>query len=124
MTVNEAVAVQVRTTGAVPPAMRELARRRMASALRHVGEPVLFARVVLTMAADPAVDQPASARAMVSVNGRPVRAHSDGATMPEAISQLAARLRIRLERAWGDEVEQARRRPSAAARALRAHRQR
>jgi len=103
MALSDTELVQVRTAGAVPARMPELARRRVAGVLRHVGEPVLFARVMLTMAADPAVEQPATAWAMVSVNGRLVRASGTGSTMPDAIGQLTSRLRIRLERAWPDE---------------------
>ena len=95
--------VQVRTAGAVPARMPDLARRRVSGVLRHVGEPVLFTRVMLTMAADPAVERPATAWAMVSVNGRLIRASGTGATMPDAIGQLTARLRIRLDRAWPDD---------------------
>jgi hypothetical protein len=101
--------VQVRTAGAVPPRMPELARRRVNGVMRHVGEPVLFSRIMLTMAADPAVERPATAWAMVSVNGRLVRASGTGPTMPDAIGQLISRLRIRLERAWPDERGQIRR---------------
>ena len=103
MALSETGMVQVRTAGAVPPRMPDLARRRVSGALRHVGEPVLFARVMLTMAADPAVEQPATAWAMVSVNGRLVRASGTGPKMPDAIGQLTSRLRVRLERAWPDE---------------------
>lgn len=95
--------IQVRTTGAVPARMPDLARRRVSAVLRHVGEPVLFARVMLTMAADPAVERPATAWAMVSVNGRLVRASGTGPTMHAAIGQLTARLRVRLQRAWPEE---------------------
>jgi len=109
MALSETGLVQVRTAGVVQARMPELARRRVASALRHIGEPVLFARVMLTMAADPAVEQPATAWAVVSVNGRPVRASGTGPTMPDAIGQLTARLRIRLDRAWPDERGQLRR---------------
>jgi hypothetical protein len=77
--------------------------------LRHVGEPVLFTRVMLTMAADPAVERPATVWAMVSVNGRLVRASGTGPTMLDALGQLTTRLRIRLERAWPDERGQIRR---------------
>lgn len=105
--------VQVRTAGAVPARMAELARRRVSGVLRHVGEPVLFARVMLTMAADPAVERPATAWAMVSVNGRLVRASGTGPTMPSAIGQLTTRLRIRLDRAWPDEHGQSRRSSAA-----------
>src|SRR5215469_16285721 len=108
MALSNTELVQVRTAGAVPARMPELARRRMTGVLRHVGEPVLFARVMLSMAADPAVERPATAWAMVSLNGRLVRASGTGPTMHDAIGQLAARLRIRLDRAWPDERGQLR----------------
>lgn len=110
--------VRVRTSGAVPPDMPELARRRVETVLRHVGEPVLLASVVLAVAADPAVEWPAIAWVTVSVNGRVVRAHAMGATMPEAIGALAGRLRIRLERTWPDK-DRHRRRPQASVRRIR-----
>jgi len=100
--VNEEGPVRVRTTGTVTPDMPELARRRVAAVLRHVGEPVLFANVMLVVAPDPAVERPAIAWATVSVNGRVVRAHATGTTMPQAIGALAARLRIRVDRAWSE----------------------
>jgi ribosome-associated translation inhibitor RaiA len=98
MTVDEARFVAVRSTGAVPPASAELAQRKLAALLRHVGEPVLFARVMLAMAADPAVAEPASAWATVSVNGQLVRARATGVTMSAAVDELAERLRVRLGR--------------------------
>ena len=103
MALSDTGLIQVRTAGMVPARMPDLARRRVSGVLRHVGEPVLFTRVMLTMAADPAVERPATAWAMVSVNGRLVRASGTGPTMPDAIGQLTARLRVRLERAWPDE---------------------
>lgn len=103
MALSDTGLVQVRTAGAVPARMPELAKRRVTGVLRHVGEPVLFARVMLSMAADPAVARPATAWAMVSVNGRLVRASGTGPTMPDALGQLTSRLRIRLDRAWPDE---------------------
>lgn len=109
MALSETGMVQVRTAGGVEARMPDLARRRVAAVLRHVGEPVLFARVMLTMAADPAVERPATAWAMISVNGRVVRASGTGPAMPDAIGQLTSRLRIRLDRAWPDEREQLRR---------------
>jgi hypothetical protein len=110
MAVNETGIVQVRISGVVPPGMAELAKSKVEATLRHVGEPVLSARVVLSRAADPAIEQPAIAWAVISVNGRVVRASGVGSTMGEAIAQLSARLRIRLERAWPDEREQGGRR--------------
>ena len=117
MAVNETGMVQVRTSGIVPPGMAELAKSKVEAVLRHIGEPVLSARVMLSRAADPAVERPAIAWAIISVNGRVVRASGVGSTMREAIAQLVARLRIRLERAWPDEREHGRR--SVANRRLR-----
>ncbi len=112
MAVNETSVVQVRTSGVVAAGMPELAKSKVEALLRDVGEPVLSARVMLSRAADPAVERPAIAWAIVSVNGRVVRASGVGPTMREAIAQLVSRLRIRLERAWPDQRAQERRRVS------------
>lgn len=109
MAVNETGAVQVRISGVVPAGTAELAKSKVEAVLRHVGEPVLSARVMLRRAADPAVERPATAWAVISVNGRVIRASGVGSTMRGAIAQLVARLRIRLERAWPDERDQGRR---------------
>ncbi len=109
MAVNETSVVRVRTSGVVPAGLAELAKSKVEGVLRHVGEPVLSARVMLSRAPDPAVERPAIAWAVISVNGRIVRASGVGSTTREAIAELVARLRIRLERAWPDEREQGRR---------------
>jgi len=109
MAVNQAALVRVRISGEVPAEMAGMAKSKVEAVLRHVGEPVLSARVMLTRAADPAMERPAIAWAIISVNGRVIRASGVGSTMPEAIAQLVARLRIRLERAWPDERAQRRR---------------
>jgi hypothetical protein len=70
---------------------------------------VLSARVMLTMATDPAAADPASARATVSVNGRLVRAHATAVTMSAAVAELTDRLSIRVGRAWPDERPRPRR---------------
>jgi sigma 54 modulation/S30EA-like ribosomal protein len=96
--------VQTEARGAVPEEAVSLAVRRVSSLLRMAPEPVLFARVKLTMVADPAVERPAIAQANIDVNGRLIRAQATGQTMREAIGHTCARLRIRLERAarnWG-----------------------
>lgn len=87
------------TQGSVPEGMPELAIAKVDSLLRLATEPVLFARVTLTMAADPAVKLPAMARASVDLGGRLVRAQAAGATMRESVEHMASRLRARLERA-------------------------
>ncbi len=99
MTSTHPTPVVVHTTGAVPEGLPKLANVKISSVLRRVREPVLSARVTLTMAADPAVERPALAQATVSVNGRPVRAQADARTMREAVDHLVQRLRVRLDRA-------------------------
>ena len=93
------VPVQAESQGAVPAGAASFAIGRVTSVLRAAPEPVLFARVKLTMAADPAVERPAIAQVNVDLNGRLIRAQAAGATMREAVEHACDRLRIRLERA-------------------------
>ena len=92
------VQVQTETRGAVPEGAASFAAERVSSLLQVASEPVLFARVKLTMAADPAVERPAVAQVNIDLNGRLVRAQAAGETMREAVEHACARLRIRLER--------------------------
>jgi predicted nucleic acid-binding Zn ribbon protein len=92
------VQIQIETQGAVPEGMPELAIAKVHSVLRLAAEPVLFARVTLMMAADPAVARPAVARVNVDLDGRLVRAQAAGQTMRESVQHMASRLRARLER--------------------------
>jgi ribosome-associated translation inhibitor RaiA len=92
-------AVRVETIGKVPARMAEMAGAKVDSALRYAPEPVLFARLTLTMAANPAVKQPAVATVNVDMNGRFVRAQAASESMRGAIDQVADRLRVRLGRA-------------------------
>jgi len=66
----ESLQVQTEVHGAVPGTAIELMARKVRSLLRLVPEPVLFARVKLTMATDPAVERPAVAQANLDLNGR------------------------------------------------------
>ena len=91
--------VQTHAQGAVPDEAIDLAVVRVRSVLRLAHEPVLFARVKLTMAADPAVEMPAVAQVNVDLNGRPIRAQATATTMRDAIEMLGDKLRIQLERA-------------------------
>jgi len=104
MTVLHTVQVDVHTAGVVPEEAAQLARAKVDALLRHVGEPVLFARVTLrspaSAAGGAATGAPADAHAAVSVNGRIVCAHASAPTSAEAVSLLADRLRVRLDRAW------------------------
>lgn len=93
------VQVQTKTRGAVPEDTVSLAVHQVSSLLRAASEPVLFARVKLTMIADPAVQRPAIAQVTVDLNGRPLRAQAEGRIMHEAVDHACDRLRIQLLRA-------------------------
>jgi RNA polymerase-binding transcription factor DksA/ribosome-associated translation inhibitor RaiA len=89
------------------------AERKVRRVMEVVDEPILHARVTLTVAPDPAVDRPALAQATLDVNGQLVRAHVAAHTMHAAVDLLEQRLRGRLQR----RTEHARtrhRRPTAA----------
>jgi ribosome-associated translation inhibitor RaiA len=96
MNATQAASVRVVTHGRVPEATTELAAAKVSSRLQIAAEPVLSARVTLTVAPDPAVPRPATAQATVDMNGRIVRAEAAERTMRAAIEQMDARLRVRL----------------------------
>jgi ribosome-associated translation inhibitor RaiA len=89
--------VDVTTHGQLPGAA-DYARRKIGELGRLTHRPVLHARVKLSRHHDPAVERPVVAQANLDVEGRLVRAQVQGATAREAIDQLEARLRHRLER--------------------------
>jgi hypothetical protein len=91
--------VQTQTHGEVRANEVSEAVRRVSLLLRAASEPVLFARVKLTMHADPAMERPAIAQINVDLNGRLVRVQSADETMRVAVEHACDRLRIRLERA-------------------------
>jgi ribosome-associated translation inhibitor RaiA len=91
--------VQTESRGAVADGTIDLAVTKVRSLLRLASEPVLFARVKLTLVADPAVERPAIAESSLDLNGRLIRAQAVAGTMREAIDRMSDRLRIRLERA-------------------------
>jgi ribosome-associated translation inhibitor RaiA len=99
MKTTEAAPVRVEVHGRVPDGSRELAAAKVGPVLRLAAEPVLAARVMLAVAADPAVARPALAQITVDLNGRIIRAHAAEQTMRTAIDQMAARLPVRLGRA-------------------------
>lgn len=89
--------VDVMAHGQLPGAA-EYARRKIGALGRLTHRPVLHARVKLTTHRDPAVERPVLAQANLDVDGRLVRAQVQGVTARDAIDQLEARLRRRLER--------------------------
>ena len=90
------VAIDVVARGPKAEAARDYAVAKVRRALETAGAPVLYGRIKLGEAADPAVERPALAEAMLDVNGRPVRAHVAASTMTEAVDLLEERLRERV----------------------------
>jgi ribosome-associated translation inhibitor RaiA len=99
MQITQTLQVQTDARGAVPPNSMDLAVEKVRAALRHASEPVLFAKVKLTMSADPAVERPAIAQVNLDLNGRLIRAQANAESMREAIDLMGGRLKIRLDRA-------------------------
>ncbi|MET9885578.1 HPF/RaiA family ribosome-associated protein [Streptomyces sp. NPDC006430] len=92
------IEVLVSNRGPVPEGASEYAQEKVLAAIAHLGAPVLAVRAQLTQAANPSASRPATAQAMVDVNGRPVRAHAAADTMFEAVDLLQDRLAARLAR--------------------------
>lgn len=89
--------VEVVARGAAAEALQDEAEEKLRRVMGLVDDPILYARVKLAVAPDPAVSRPASAKATLDVNGQIVRAHVTASTMPEAVELLEARLRDRLQ---------------------------
>jgi ribosome-associated translation inhibitor RaiA len=89
--------VQVQAGNGVPRRFSWYASEKVTTVLRHTSQPVLYARVRLSQAHDPAVARPASARAEIDLNGRLVCVHSHAGTPQEAIDRMQQRLRTRIE---------------------------
>jgi hypothetical protein len=64
------VQVQAETQGAVPDGAASFAVHEVSSLLRMAPAPALFARVTLIMAADPAVERPATVQLIQMLTGR------------------------------------------------------
>ena len=91
--------LQIATMGAVSQTDVDYAEQKVEHVLARVGRPVLYARLRLTHAGDPAVSRPALAQVNVDVDGRLVRAQVGAATMHEAADLVQARLADKLARA-------------------------
>jgi ribosomal subunit interface protein len=89
--------VHVVVRGDVGDKAKHRAQERIAHVTRHLREPVLFARVTLAEAADPARERAALARAVLDVRGHPLRATASAPNMHEAIDRLHECLRRQLE---------------------------
>jgi ribosome-associated translation inhibitor RaiA len=80
---------------------REYARRKISHLDRYTPRPVLFARVELDRMADPSLERPVLAKAMLDVSGRQLRAQVTAARLNEAVDLLNDRLRHQLEHLSG-----------------------
>lgn len=90
--------LDVVVSGDVPDETARYARDKVAAVLANASEPVLFARVRLTVVGNPSLGRPAVAQVNLDYNGRPVRVQTSGPTLHEVVDRLEARLRSRLER--------------------------
>ncbi len=92
-----AVAIEVSVNGDVDPGSVDYARDRVEAVIDHIGEPVLFTRLKLTLEADPARKRPALAQAALDIGGELVRAHVAAHELREAADLLQRRLLDQLE---------------------------
>lgn len=89
-------AVEVQVHGRVPGSAADYASEKVRHVIEYANQPVLEARVVLTMAPDPAIERPARAETSLDVSGTQVRAHAVASDMTGAIDLLEAKLQKNL----------------------------
>ena len=93
---TQPVSVEVQARGPVPATVLAYARDKIDHVTRYASHPVLAARVVLTMAPDPALERPARAEASFDVSGTQIRAHALASDMTGAVDLLEEKLRDKL----------------------------
>jgi ribosome-associated translation inhibitor RaiA len=86
--------VTMQINGAVPQGARDYAVEKVSALARLCPRPILAVRISFGVGDAGG----ASAAASLDVNGTPIRAHADEATLHEAVDVLQARLRTRLVR--------------------------
>jgi ribosome-associated translation inhibitor RaiA len=90
--------IQVEAQGGIPPGTAEKAREKVGALLRRVRQPVLFARIRLTHAHNPATARPFMIQVNIDVDGRPTRAHVAAERADEAVDLVCDRLDRQLAR--------------------------
>lgn len=105
----EELSLAVTAGTGVPDAMVAYAIEKLTHLAGHEAAPILFGEIKLDLEANPAVERPARAEAVLDVNGDPVRAHVAAHDLPEAIDLLEDRLARRLERHRRRRTDRARR---------------
>jgi ribosome-associated translation inhibitor RaiA len=102
--------VVVQAHGDVSGTDRSYARMKIARIWERAAAPVLFAKVELRRAPNPACAEPAEAKGELDLDGHVVRAEATAPTFFEAIDRLDARLRRQVVRLVDrDEVHHRRR---------------
>jgi ribosome-associated translation inhibitor RaiA len=91
------IPLSVVTRGEVSDEAVDYARHRVEHLAKLIDEPILFARMKLEVAPDPARTRPATAQALLDVNGHAVRAHVAAHDLHEAADLLQGRLQDKLE---------------------------
>ncbi len=94
-----ATPIEVVVRGDVDAGAVVYARQELKRVIDQVGEPVLSARLKLTLAADPARERPALAQASIDVDGVILRAQVAAVTLHEVADLLQRRLYDKLEHA-------------------------
>jgi ribosome-associated translation inhibitor RaiA len=90
--------IVVQVHGEVSATDRSYARTKVARIWQRASAPVLYAKVELRRAADPARIAPAEVKGELDVDGHILRAEASAPTFFEAIDQVDARLRRQLAR--------------------------
>jgi len=91
------IPIDIATRGDVDEGDIDYGVDKIGTLLAKVDEPILFTRLKLTRAADPAREKPAIAQVTVDVDGAVVRAHVAAHGFREAVDLLERRLRDQLE---------------------------
>jgi ribosomal subunit interface protein len=90
--------IVVQVHGEVSATDRSYARTKVARIWQRASAPILYAKVELRRAADPARIAPAEVKGELDVDGHILRAEASAPTFFEAIDQVDARLRRQLAR--------------------------
>lgn len=91
------VEVQVHHDHEISNVDREYARQKVLHVAQRARLPILFAKVDLNEEPNRSQPDRATAKAVLDINGAPIRAHASAATMREAVDLLENRLLHRLE---------------------------
>jgi ribosomal subunit interface protein len=90
--------IVVQVHGEVSATDRSYARTKIARIWQRANAPILYAKVELRRAGDPARIAPAEVKGELDVDGHILRAEASAPTFFEAIDQVDARLRRQLAR--------------------------